>query len=402
MAKQKVVEEILGKLVPCNKVWWSPSHNYGRHVSKIDTEAESALRAVNLYEVGWDTTKVVAVVELSDEDKVRVETEIRAHLATLEASLVDYEYPERGKGYKLTHAQFTSAFRSKWFTEEGEFRGCDYEGVFAFQRARTIIPIIAMKIQDGMSPKDAIASFKIPIIVEKYATLADRIKRCSDENNRQDTNRNSIVKNWPSQFKIAKDYTDAGGDMKQSTINRLVAGGVVKDNNDGIKIHSLLVLHTRFPRLGIADKLLNAGTRIEKIDKREIIHDLGQEFGESIDRTRIWKLAQWLDVEAVARDMKLDKDFGGLVCQQTTEKIVLDYISNPESYKAAPQAGMAPKSTVKAFVTNTPFLFAKYIGRNIHDNTMDKLGKITHLPMEVLDELNALCVKYGFTDINGN
>lgn len=398
MAKQNVNSIIVAP----HEVYWLPENNFGRHISQVDNNAERNEKGCILASKKWDKNKVIEVVPFTKEKLVEVEARILAGLTALEGAHPDETYPTCGK--TLSDAQEIAGYRALWFPN-GKIRLPKYEGVFAFQRGTygiyKAISLLISDIKDKVTAEKmeaCVDELALPVRVMEYKNQAERIAACVLENTRMDTGRKSIEKNWPSLFQIAKDYYDAsGGVATQSDINELLAGGTVKDNNDGIKVHSLLVLDCRFPSLGIADLLLKGKDILDKNGK--VIGNEGLDFGNKMDRTVVWKFAQWLSEKKVNED-KTKRDAGKGNWDKlppiaiTTEKAVAEYLADPKMFSGAPKVSPVPESTRQSKQDTTANMFAKFVFWVMAD--VERLPYLTKLEdKETLLECNALAEKMG-------
>lgn len=383
----------LSLLVTVNTVGWLPELNYGRHKNLVDNEQRRCEHAVMMSStLRWDANQTIEVQEASAEFVAKFKTYVEATLTQMESQTETSKYPKTSSTPELTlnMAQRREAFKAMWYPD-GKFQAPKYDATFAYQRGGSLPDAIALIIADGVKAKDAIEGYLLPIRVVEYANLAERIIACGRENTGKDTGRVSIMKHWPSLFQLAYDlFTAKAGNISQSEVNQLLAGGVVKNNNDGIKVHSLLVLNQRFPELGIADKIMNSGVNADG-------KDLGQEFAASLDRTRVWKMAQYLDDKKVASDATEGVDYA----VATTASVVSEYLANPNAGNGE-KVSMASKALVNTNMNTTPNMIEKYILRAIAINKLEDLAKIRHpaLSVEALTSLNEWATKAGIAKKN--
>lgn len=385
-----MAKQALAILVALSDVIWRPVKNFGRHAALVDNEQLRCEHAV-LMEGGWDPNQPIEVSELDEEGLKDAERIIREQKAALDTVVNDSEYPTTPKS-KLNAAQRREGFNAIYFPD-GKLKLPKYDATFAFQRGGCLPDTIALKIAGGIKAADVVANYNLPVRIVKYANEAERIKACGLENTRKDTGRVSIMKHWPSLFQLAYDYFSAKPSANMSEITELLAGGVVKDNNDGIKVHSLLILDHRFPEAGIKDKILNAGFG----PKGE---DLGDIFASSLDRTRVWKMVQWLDAERAKKDSAQGVDY--CTGKATTQDDVVSYLANPSEGKGT-KVVMASKALVHTNMNSTPNMLEKYVLKAIATGNLAMLTKlrVPAITIEMLKECNALALKLGLVDEKG-
>ncbi len=393
---------VLAILVGVGDMLWRPAKNTGRHQALADDEKKRCAHAFMMTD-GWDVNQPIECSEFDEEGLKDAAAIITAGMEALENIREDSVYPTT-PNTKLTIAQRREAYRAVWFPD-GKLRLPKYDATFGFQRGLSLTDAIALKSAiTGEKVKDVANGYKLPARIVKYESEADRILACNLENTRKDTGRTSVVKHWPTLFQMAYDYYVArAGNVTMAEINEMLAGGKVQNNNDGIKVHSLLVLDHRFPEAGIKDKLLSAG--VDKDGK-----DLGQEFGESMDRTRVWKMVQYLDAKKVQSDIanpKIDSTYS----KDTTLEVVSEYLADPH---ADDEVKVKP-ATAKLIATNvlqSPSLIVKYVLKAVALNRMDLLSafympSITAETKQSLDSMAehlgiAKNGKIGTTDKAGN
>lgn len=381
---------VLSILVSLNEVFWDPTKNYGRHTALVDNEQGRCEHAVMLMD-GWDPNQPIEVSEFDEAGLKRVETIITAEMAALEGLQSDSKYPTLGAETKLNMAQRREAYKALYFPD-GKIKLPKYDATFAFQRGKALPDTIALIVAaTGKKVTDVVKGYNLPVRVVQYANEAERVKACGLENTRKDTGRKSIMKHWPSLFQLAYDYFVAKPSASMAEINELLAGGVVKNNNDGIKVHSLLSLDHRFPELGIKDKVLNAG--MDKDGK-----DLGQEWTATLDRTRVWKMVQWLDKEKAAKDKAAGVDYA----DETTQDTVAQYLASPNADKDE-KIVPASKALINTNMNLTPNLIEKYILFAVATGKMELLAKFRTptLSIEKLAAMNALAVELGIANTKG-
>lgn len=396
-------------LVNVSDVFWLPRKNYGRHSSLADNEQRRCEHAVMMHK-RWDMNQTVEACEFTKEGLEEVELYITTEMAELEKVINDSEYklPDDGmtKTIKLNAALRREAYRAIYFPG-GKLKLPKYDATFAFQRGGSLPDAIALEsFISGVKVTEVAKSYNIPVRVVEYASEAERVRACGLENTGKDTGRVSIMKHWPSLFQLAYDFFVAkAGAVSMAEINELLAGGVVKANNDGIKIHSLLTLDSRFPEAGIKDRILAGITK----DAKGVETDEGQKFGESMDRTRVWKMVQYLDQKKVESDIanaKVDSTYSIL----TTLDVVKAYIANPYADKETTVKPVTAKQ-IDSHRKMTQSPFVRYI---LYALTFDRMDLLAHLytpviSLEVKAEFEALAEKIGIakdgkigtTDKNG-
>lgn len=416
MAKQEK-HDVVTIWVPANEVYWLPRLNFGRHNSLVDNTAKQNEHAVLISSLGkdalpgtyWASKEAIPVCLLQDADGaldyIGTVTEVSEAILALKGALSgthpEDTFPTVPTPTKLNDAQLREGFNALFFPN-GELHIPKYEGIACFQRGMSVYKAVALLIASGMKPEEAVSKMRLPVEVTVLRDKAHRISICGFENTMKDTGRTSIMNHWPSLFKLGKGLFDAkGGTATQSAINTLINGGVVKDSNKGIKVHSLLLLDQRFPNLGISSKILDAG-----VDKDGV--DLGQKFAESIDRTTIWKYAQWLDSAKFQTDLTTGNDQATIRAAagfqgSTGEEEVADYLADPASFKDV-AVQMASKAVVNTRMTGTPNLVEKYILNAVATGRMERLSKLNAPAMHVEDltKMNAWAFQLGLVDEKGS
>lgn len=379
-------------LVTVNEVFWRPAKNYGRHAALVDNEQRRCEHAVMMKD-GWNQTQMVEVVEFDEEGLKDTAKIITEEMERLNQVMNDSEYNVAGNKIKLNAAQRREAFKAIYYPE-GKLKLPKYDAVYGFQRGWSLPDAIALQASiTGVKVSDVVTDYKLPVHVVTYKHESERIRVCGLENTMKDTGRVSIMKHWPSLFQLAYDFFAAKPSANMAEINELLAGGIVKNNNDGIKIHSLLTLDHRFPELGIKDKILNAGT--DKDGK-----DIGQEFAASLDRTRVWKLVQWLSEEKAQKDCAKGEAY--CTGKATTQDDVAVYLADPSADKEVAVVP-ASKALIHTNMNTTPCMFEKYVEYAIATNRMELLTKLRTpaLSIEMLRTLNDLAVKIGIATEKG-
>lgn len=399
MAKKNIeaADEVNSIIVPCWRVYHRQKKNYGRHISMMDGEIGHRAKAV-LLKAGYDKNQTIVVTPLNAAEKLEVEAEIWQEWERLLSNTVAAKYPAPCN-QELTAEQERAGFRALYIPDGKTVRVPDLDGVFGFQRGKAYWRAIALNIADGMSAEDAVDRMKLPVRIKTFASEAERIDECALENTRKDAGRVSIVNSWPSLYQIGKRYFDAaGGQVTQSTINRIVCGGEVKNNNSGIWVHSMLMLDCAFPELDITNRLLNGGDLLN--NKGIVIGDKGQEFADTLDRTCVWKLAQYLSEAKVNSDTPLalaEPNKFPIKPQLTTMPIVKEYFDNPAGFKAVVVTPVG-KASIESNKNMTNNMFEKFVLWVCQDESrLTQLSRLRHpsVSLELLREINALAETIG-------
>lgn len=273
----KLVMELVSNVV------WLPWNNFGRHEAKIDSEDDRRRIGVTLANEGWLVTQPVKIVKLTKDGQAKAVEYLKQCYADLEKLTLDSDFRDQGKVTKISAAQIREAFKARWMPK-GKVEAPEYEGVYAFQRGSSLDFAIAYAMQLGLEPIK-----HIPCYVVEYTNEADRIKDCMEENFAKDALLNDVTNHWPSIIQGANKYYEATGRAATlSDITRMVSGGDEKLVGRGQKAHAIVILNSRFPQLGIVDKIVKGGVREE--NGRMV--DLGQEYGASLDRRKLTEYEQ--------------------------------------------------------------------------------------------------------------
>lgn len=402
MAKQEKPEAVTVWAQP-NDIFWFPEMNFGRHEALVDDTKKQNRHAVIISNAPmyWMSKEAVPVIIMDEATREKAKVAIEALRTSLAGAHPEEEFPTVPTAKKLSDSQLREGFNALYYPN-GELHLPKYDGIACFQRGTSLFKAVARLISEGKSPEEAVKLMRIPVEIHQLKNHAERVILCGLENTSKDLERTSIMGHWPSLFKLGKSLFDAtAGTCTMAEINRIINGGVVKNSNSGIMINSLLKLNQRFPEVGISDKIEKAGTG----PKGE---DFGQKFVSGLDRTQVWKFAQWLDGAAFQEQLANGDKYavkraktGGT--GMTKKEELVDYLANPSAYKDDEKDKMAEKSVVDARLLQTPNLIEKYILDAVATNRMERLSRLNvpGISIESLTSMNEFAKKLGLVDENG-
>lgn len=326
-------------------------YNYGRHENFTDTEKERNELAVSIAESGYSIDQPMKVIKLeTDEAKAEALAELEHQQKFFDGLSPEFSTTFKPKNGDPDVKCVGSVIREAWnllHVKNGKLIQPTHANVFGYQRVESFPYALAYKI--AKYGKDKTEVFDVPCNVMQYATDAERVVDCINENVERNLGLKDATLHWPSLFKMGLATLI---EVYNGVANENQIQSIIGKSHRGIMVTKLLKLDQRFPNLGIANKILNAG----KGTKGE---DLGHAFVESLDRLKLTALEN-----ATSETPRADNELLGEVGDtgESKEAAIAAYLADP---KGKAPVKMFTKAAINEIIGMVHNKKVKYILRAV-------------------------------------